>query len=109
MVFKEESRRIFVIVWKRIPAVLAALCAMPFIHYGSTKWTASATNAVGVADGGIDGGAGRPALPDVRRMTFQMSPWMAGGKAFRQGATSPSRRTAYAAGRDAPPYLMCGE
>ena len=44
--------------------VLVALWAAPFIHHGSTKRAVpDMTDAVCVAGGEIDGGAGRPALP----------------------------------------------
>ena len=64
---EEKNRKIVAAVRKFAPAVLAALWAAPFIHYGSTKRAVpDMTDAVCVAGGEIDGGAGRPALPKGR-------------------------------------------
>ena len=64
---EEKNRKIVAAVRKCAPAVLAALWAAPFLHYGSTKRAVpDMTDAVCVAGGEIDGGAGRPALPKGR-------------------------------------------
>ncbi len=56
---EEKNRKIVAAVRKFTPVVLAALWAVPFIHYGSTKRAfppAPATNAVraAVSDGAAD-------------------------------------------------------
>ncbi len=64
---EEKNRKIVAAVRRCAPAVLAALWAAPFIHHGSTKRAVpDMTDAVCVAGGEIDGGAGRPALPKGR-------------------------------------------
>ena len=64
---EEKNRKIVAAVRKCAPVVLAALWAAPFIHHGSTKCVVpDMTDAVCVAGGEIDGGAGRPALPKGR-------------------------------------------